>query len=167
MGSDATARLHFSFSLFDPHAFAQPIGKDGSSECQRPVENWANRPQQISIVSLHGRELLAAAHIVLPKPEFLPSTICFCNAFILEMMRQMSLTWSRRRKIVVINKRCEVTGLREILLQRVQICIMQRRPLMTGGGSQLLFVCGVVILQVELGLFWGLCILKYRRRWQW
>lgn len=78
------ARLHFSFSLlmFDPHVFAQPMGKRGSSEWQRPVENWANRPQQKSIVSLDGRELLAAACIVLSKPEFLPSSICLCYTFI-------------------------------------------------------------------------------------
>lgn len=50
--------------------------KGGSPECQRPVENWANSPQQKSIVSLNGREWLAAACFVLPKPEFLLSTIC-------------------------------------------------------------------------------------------
>lgn len=84
MGSDAAARLPFSFSLllFDPHVFAQPMGKSGSCECQRPVENWVNRPQEKSIVSLDGREWLAAAHIVLPKPESLPSPICLCYTFI-------------------------------------------------------------------------------------
>lgn len=51
------------------------MGRGCSSECQRPAENWVNRPQQKSIVSLDGREWLAAACFVLPKPEFLPSTI--------------------------------------------------------------------------------------------
>lgn len=80
MGSDTESRLHFSFSLllFDPHVFAQPMGKVALSECQRPVENWANRPQEKSIVSLDEREWLAAARVVLPKPEFLLSTICLC-----------------------------------------------------------------------------------------
>lgn len=154
--------------------------KGGSPECQRPVENWANRPQQKSIVSLNGREWLAAACFVLPKPEFLLSTICLCCTIIWtwkwgggrlqykrEMRRQLGLTWSWRRKTVLINKRCEVTGLREIVLPRVQICVMQGGPLMSGGGGQLLFIGGVVILQVGLGLVRGLGILRYRRRWWW
>lgn len=151
----------------------------GSPECQRPVENWANRPQQKSIVSLNGREWLAAACFVLPKPQFLLSTIClFCTIiwtwgvgrlqYKREMRRQSSLTWSWRRKTVLINKRCEVTGLWEIVLHRVQICVMQGGPLMTGWGGQLLFICGVVILQVGLGLVRGLSILPIRRRrWWW
>lgn len=52
---------------------------------QKPVENWANRPQQKSIVSLNGREWLAAACFVLPKPEFLLSTICLFLDYYLDM----------------------------------------------------------------------------------
>lgn len=58
------------------------MGKIGSSECQRPAENWANRPQEKSIVLLDGREWLAPARFVLPKPEFLLSTICLCCTII-------------------------------------------------------------------------------------
>lgn len=70
-------------------------------------------------------------------------------------VRQLSLTWSLMRKTVLLNKGCEVAWLREVLLVRVQICIhvVQGCPLMTGGGGQLLFVCGVVVLLVEGGRF--------------
>lgn len=172
IGHRGKAVFWLTLFLFDPHVQAQPMRKGGSPDCQRPVENWANRPQQKSIVSLNGRERLAAACFVLPQPEFLLSTIRLCCTIIWtwglggglqykrEMRRQLSLTWSWRRKTVFINKRCEVTGLREIMLHRVQICVMQGGPLMTGGGGQLLFIRGVVILQVGLGLVRGLGILR-------
>lgn len=68
----------------------------------------------------------------------------------LKRAKQLSLTWNLMRKAVLINKGCKVTWLREVLMVRVQFCIhvMQGSPLMAGGGGQLLFVCGMVILWV-------------------
>lgn len=70
-------------------------------------------------------------------------------------VRQLSLTWSLGRKTVLINKGSEVAWLREVLLVRVQIRIhvVQGGPLVTGGGGQLLLVCGVVVLWAEGGSF--------------
>lgn len=97
-------------------------------------------------------------------------------------VRQLSLTWSLMRKSVLINKGCEVTWPREVLLVGVQFCIhvVKGSPLMTGGGGQLLFVCGVVVLWVGGRFICGRKILqckgggservrwnreKYRQRW--
>lgn len=69
-------------------------------------------------------------------------------------VRQLSLTWSLLRKTVLVNKGREVARLREVLLVRVQFCIhVVQGPLMTGGGGQLLLVCGVVVLRVVGGCF--------------
>lgn len=58
------------------------------------------------------------------------------------------------RKTVLINKGREVARLRKVLLVRVQVCIhVMQGPLMTGGGGQLLLVCGVVVLWVVGGCF--------------
>lgn len=72
---------------------------------------------------------------------------------------QLSLTWSLMRKTVFVNEGCEVTWLRKVLLVRVQFCIhvLQGSPLVNGGGGQLLFVSGVVVLCMGGGFI--------RQRW--
>lgn len=105
-------------------------------------------------------EWLIAAHDPTISSEFPLSTACLwyaLNSVYLdtggwrykegsERVRRLSLTWSLMRKTVLVNKGREVARLREVLLVGVQLCIhvVQSRPLVTGGGCQLLFIGGVI-----------------------
>lgn len=64
--------------------------------------------------------------------------------------RRRSLTWSLRGKTVLIHKGREVARLGKVLLVQVQLRfhVLQGGPLVAGGGGQLLFVRGVVVLRV-------------------
>lgn len=65
-------------------------------------------------------------------------------------LRRRSLTWSLRGKTVLIHKGREVARLGKVLLVQVQLRfhVLQGGPLVAGGGGQLLFVRGVVVLRV-------------------
>lgn len=80
-----------------------------------------------------------------------PAHLCYSDVALTLTVRR--LTWSLLREAVLIHKRRNVARLREVLLIGAQfwVHVLQRPPLVAGGGRQLLLVCGVVVCRVERG----------------